>query len=149
MKHCIILGTAEEKLYTNEEYRCVLTTSFAGNTLLFAPEIDCVDPGEYEEDFETPESIILVKCCRELSNDKNRFNHKRHKLRNLWLENMISGIPRSLMGFRDDDGVVHTIELLKTDELPEMCEVSNVCMAMFHLSTAFYYNRFYLLRLLL
>lgn len=129
-EHCMRGGDPEDGIDANEEYRCVLKTMMGETSLLYAPEVDCADPEEFDEEFDNLDAFILVKCCKELKEHKKKINHKRFKLNQWWVENQLSGIPRILVGFRNDDGVVHTLELLKTDELPEIAEGAwdpNVC----------------------
>lgn len=47
----------------------------------------------------------------------------RYALNTRWVENKIAGIPRLLVGKRNKDGVVHTLEMLQTDDIPGLAEV--------------------------
>ncbi|XP_068214766.1 uncharacterized protein [Palaemon carinicauda] len=130
-EHYMKGGDPEAGVDANEEYRVVLKNKIGEISLLYAPEVDCVDPERFEEDFKDMEAFVLVKCCRELTDSKRARNHKRFKLNQLWCENQLAGIPRTILGYRNDDGIVHTLELLETEELPEISEGEwdpNVCL---------------------
>ncbi|XP_045583872.2 decapping and exoribonuclease protein isoform X1 [Procambarus clarkii] len=115
-------GDPDDGVQANEEYRVAMKLMVDQTSLLFAPEVDCADPYLYEEDFKDLSSFVLVKCCRELKEPHKLKNHKRFKLLQWWIENKLSGIPRIVVGYRNDDGVVHTLQHLKTDDLPEISE---------------------------
>jgi RAT1-interacting protein len=44
----------------------------------------------------------------------------RHKLLKFWAQSFLPGIPTILVGFRDDDGNVVTVETFKTMEIPRL-----------------------------
>ncbi|XP_068206268.1 decapping and exoribonuclease protein-like [Palaemon carinicauda] len=115
----------------NEEYRVVLKNKIGGISLLYPTQVDCVDPDLFEEDLKNMEAFVLTKCCQELTDYRRKRNFKRHKLNHIWCGNKLADIPRTIVGYRTDDGIVHSLELLKTDKLPEICEDEwdpNVCL---------------------
>lgn len=129
-EHYMRGGDPEKGVDANEEYRVVLKNQIGKISLLYAPEVDCVNPELFEEDFKDMDAFVLVKCCRELTESKREKNHKRFKLNQLWVENRLAGIPRVIVGYRNDDGIVHTLEHLETEDLPEICAGEwdpNVC----------------------
>lgn len=115
-------GEPDEGILANEEYRCALRVKVDENSLLFAPEVDCADPCLYEEDFKDLSAFITVKCCKENVDHRKLHSFKRFKLCQWWIENILTGIPRILVGFRNDSGIVHTLKHYETDELPEICD---------------------------
>lgn len=130
-KHYMKGGDPEDGWDANDEYRCVLKTMLGETSLLHAPNIHWADPEQFHEDFEDLDAFLSVRCCRELTEQNKILSHKRYKLNQWWAENQLAGIPRILVGYRNDEAVVHTLELMKTDELPEIAEGKwdpNVCI---------------------
>ncbi|XP_068215357.1 decapping and exoribonuclease protein-like [Palaemon carinicauda] len=130
-KHYMRGGDPEDGVDANEEYYVVFKNQIGQISLFYPAKVDCVDPELFEEDFKNMESFVSIKCCKELTDDRKRRNFKRFKLNQIWCENKLADIPRTIVGFRTDDGVVHSLELLKTDKLPEICEDEwdpNVCL---------------------
>ncbi|XP_042219416.1 decapping and exoribonuclease protein-like, partial [Homarus americanus] len=70
-------GDPEGGIQANEEYRCVLKVMMDQTTMVFAPEVDCADPYLYEEGFKDLSGFVMVKCCRELTEDYKIKTHKR------------------------------------------------------------------------
>lgn len=58
-----------------------------------------------------PISFIHCFCCRYVLNE-------------WWIENKITGVPRLLVGKRNTDEVVHTLQMLQTDDMPHLAQVS-------------------------
>ena len=44
----------------------------------------------------------------------------RHKLLKIWAQSFLPGVPQVIIGYRDDQGYVQTVEHLKTMEIPRM-----------------------------
>lgn len=57
-----------------------------------------------------PISCILFLCFRYTLND-------------WWIENKLTGVPRLLVGQRTPEGVVHTLQMINTDDMPARAEV--------------------------
>lgn len=112
-------GDPDDPLDANEEYRSVLKLVLGDFSFLYSPEVDCADPEEFEEDYQDLRAFVTVKCSREITDERRMRNYRKFKLCDWWVESQLSGIPRIIVGFRNDDGIVHTLELLKTEELPE------------------------------
>ncbi|XP_069993546.1 decapping and exoribonuclease protein-like [Penaeus vannamei] len=114
----------DDPLDANEEYRSVLKLALGDFSLVYSPEVDCADPEEFEEDYQDLRAFVTVKSCKEITDERKMRNFRKFKLCDWWVENQLSGVPRIIVGYRNDDGIVHTLELLKTEELPEKGEVS-------------------------
>lgn len=48
----------------------------------------------------------------------------RHKLRKWWSQSYLVGIPSVICGFRDVEGIVHTLKMYKVEDMPQLCKVS-------------------------
>ncbi|XP_047475778.1 decapping and exoribonuclease protein-like isoform X2 [Penaeus chinensis] len=108
---------------TKDDYEVPRNVGFWGHKFeQYMKGVDCADSEEFEEDYQDLRAFVTVKCSRENTEEHKMRNYRRFKLCDWWVENKLSGIPRIIVGFRNDDGIVHTLELLKTEELPEQGE---------------------------
>ncbi|KXS18956.1 RAI1-domain-containing protein [Gonapodya prolifera JEL478] len=95
---------------TNCQFVSVFKTKLGATTLLMGAEVDCV--GANTRDY------IELKTHRVLRNQSQRSSFERHKLLKIWAQSFLAGIPRVIVGFRDDEGYVRAIEEFKTLEIP-------------------------------
>ncbi|CAL4099079.1 unnamed protein product [Meganyctiphanes norvegica] len=110
---------------------CVLRTQLDDLELLYAPDVDCADPEKFQESFEDLSNFINIETCKELSGQKANTYYKKHKTRDIWCESKLSGIPRTVVGFKTEEGKVNSIRLLDVNELPKIGINSwkpNVCL---------------------
>nr|XP_027217930.1 decapping and exoribonuclease protein-like [Penaeus vannamei] len=114
-------GDPDDILDPNKEYRSVLKLSVGQFSLLFSPEVDCADPDLYREDHKDMGAFVLVKALRDETKMNFQF-YKQSRLSDWWLDNKLVGIPRIIVGHFTQGGIVHSIELLKTEELPALGE---------------------------
>ncbi len=47
----------------------------------------------------------------------------RHKLMKWWAQSFLVGIPRIICGFRDDEGIVRSMQTFRTSEIPRETQV--------------------------
>lgn len=133
-EHIMKGGKPEENVVANEEYRCVLRMKVDQISLIHASKLDFADPEQFEEDFKDLNGFLMVSCAKEVKTPFSMKSYKKFKLNQWWIRGILSGIPRCVIGYRNDDGIVHTLKLLKTDEIPLMAEDEwkpNVCINFF------------------
>ncbi|XP_047475545.1 decapping and exoribonuclease protein-like isoform X2 [Penaeus chinensis] len=65
-------------------------------------------------------AFVLIKCLKDST--RNSYRYKKFRLSDWWLDNKLTGIPRIIVGNCSEDGVVHRIVLLKTEDLPALAE---------------------------
>ena len=53
------------------------------------------------------------------------FYYCRFKLIKWWAQSFLVGIPKIVCGYRDDDGVVHRLEEMDVQTLPDLAKVRN------------------------
>ncbi|XP_042879628.1 decapping and exoribonuclease protein-like [Penaeus japonicus] len=112
-------GDSDDILDPNEEYRSVLKLTVGDFSLLYSPEIDCADPDVYQEDHKDMSAFVLVKMCKDATIE-NQDYYKKFRLSDWWLDNKLTGIPRIVVGSCTDSGIIHSIELMKTEDLPAL-----------------------------
>ncbi|XP_076035928.1 decapping and exoribonuclease protein-like [Oratosquilla oratoria] len=116
-KH-LMQGGMEEVCNPNEEFRLVISAKLGKHRILHAPKIDCVDPDMFVGSFENTEALLLLKTSKELSTEIDQTKFTRFKLLKTWLKCHLCGIPRVLIGFRNDEGVVKKIKKIFAAEMP-------------------------------
>uniref|UniRef100_A0A8C4NET0 Decapping nuclease n=1 Tax=Eptatretus burgeri TaxID=7764 RepID=A0A8C4NET0_EPTBU len=97
---------------TNEGFCTVVRTRLAGHSLVFAGEVDC-RAGERPP----PSSYVELKTSREVVTPGQRF-----KLMKWWAQSFLIGVPRIVVGFRDDSGHVQHLQTYETLKIPKMSE---------------------------
>ncbi|XP_065193197.1 decapping and exoribonuclease protein-like [Sycon ciliatum] len=101
-------------------FHTVVYTQLAEHCFILAGEVD----GELDRPGQSPPSnsnYVEMKIQRELAKPQHRETFHRRKLLNAWAQCYCSGVPNLLIGFRDDDGIVHSVKSYKTADLPRMC----------------------------
>ncbi|XP_063590825.1 decapping and exoribonuclease protein-like [Penaeus indicus] len=62
-------------------------------------------------------AFVRTKCLKDCRRTTLRFRQS-----DWWLDNMLTGIPRIIVGKCTGDGVVNSMELFKTEDLPALAE---------------------------
>lgn len=94
----------------NEEFCGVMKLELAGIKIFMGAEIDCSGENGY----------IELKTSKQISNPSDSFKFEKYKLLKFWLQSFLAGVPRIIVGFRDDAGMVHKLQTIKTLEIPRM-----------------------------
>ncbi|XP_006637401.3 decapping and exoribonuclease protein isoform X3 [Lepisosteus oculatus] len=117
---------------TNEAYCTVVRTRLAGHRLLFSGEVDCRDESPLSPP--APGCYIELKTSAEICTPKQRSNFHRFKLLKWWAQSFLPAVPRIVAGFRDDNGVVVSVETFHTSKISQLiksepnCWKPTVCM---------------------
>ncbi|KAL1507410.1 hypothetical protein AB1Y20_008252 [Prymnesium parvum] len=102
----------------NEEFCAVMKLELEQVRLFMAAEIDCRagEPAEYVE----------LKTSKLLEKPRDKASFERHKLLKFWLQSFLAGVPRVVVGFRDEAGVVRKLQAFKTLEIPRLVRAQGV-----------------------
>ncbi|GMF76038.1 unnamed protein product [Aspergillus oryzae] len=60
---------------------------------------------------------VELKTSAEIRNDRDMVKYER-KLLKFWAQSFLLGIPKIIVGFRDERGIVHRLEELETASIP-------------------------------
>ena len=82
-----------------------------GMRIFMAAEIDCQAEGG---------GYIELKTSKLIRSERDSSVFERHKLLKFWLQSFLAGVPRIVVGFRDDAGAVHKLQTLQTLEIPRI-----------------------------
>lgn len=71
------------------------------------------------ENKDTPINWVELKTSAELTNDREVQKYER-KLLKFWIQSFLLGVPRIIVGFRSQDGILQRLEELETKDIPSM-----------------------------
>lgn len=60
---------------------------------------------------------VELKTSAEIRNDRDMLKYER-KLLKFWAQSFLLGVPKIIVGFRDQQGIVHRLEELDTASIP-------------------------------
>lgn len=66
---------------------------------------------------EDPIHWVELKTSAEIRNDRDMLKYER-KLLKFWAQSFLLGVPTIIVGFRDQEGIVHRLEELDTASIP-------------------------------
>ncbi|XP_054716954.1 decapping and exoribonuclease protein-like [Uloborus diversus] len=105
-----------------EEFNAVMKGRLNGHALLFSAEVDGVDPAHIGRDPASMGKYVEFKTSRIIETERQRRSFCRFKLLKWWLQSFLAGIPKIVCGFRDDDGIVRTLEEFPVRDIPKMAQ---------------------------
>lgn len=103
---------SKEPVNTCREFGVVFKSKLGGHRLIFGAEVDGVD--------EDGSSYVELKTGRVLKDTGHYNSFYRQKLMTFWAQSFLAGIPKILMGFRSDRGIVKSIEYINVNEIPRI-----------------------------
>lgn len=102
----------KEPVNTWREFGVVFKSKLGGHRLIFGAEVDGLDFDE--------SCYIELKTSRILKEPANIATFYQQKLISFWAQSFLAGIPKILIGFRSDRGIVKSIEYINVNEIPRM-----------------------------
>ena len=105
-----------QKVNTNIQFCSVFKTKLGPFSLILGGEVDCLYshiPKESKSNLQR--DYVELKTQRVLSHPKQIASFEKHKLLKIWVQSYLSGVPRIIIGFRDDDGILKEIKEYSTD----------------------------------
>lgn len=102
----------KEPVNTWREFGAVFKSKLGGHRLIFGAEVDGLD--------EDGNSYIELKTSRVLKDSTQYNTFYQQKLMTFWAQSFLAGIPKILVGFRSDRGIVKSIEYIDVNEIPRI-----------------------------
>ena len=93
----------------------VMSLGLEGVKLAMAAEVDCAARGADGRD-----AYVELKTSKQLRSERETASFEKHKLLKFWLQSFLAGVPRIVVGFRDDGGVVRGLRPVETMRIPRM-----------------------------
>lgn len=100
----------------NAQYCSIVRTGIGQTRLLIAGEVDAIwdcKPDRKED----PIHWVELKTSAEIQNDRDMVKYER-KLLKFWAQSFLLGVPKIIVGFRDQYGIVRRLEELETASIP-------------------------------
>jgi len=98
----------------NEEFCAILRLKLADTVIFMAAECDCEEVTHGERRY------VELKTSKLIREQRDRTSFEKHKLLKFWLQSFLAGVPKIVVGFRDDRGVVHEVQTIETLSIPRM-----------------------------
>lgn len=108
---------------SNEAYCSVVRTrlKYGGESfsVLVGAEVDCCIKGHPKG---PPDNYIELKTSKMFATAKDKDKFCRYKLLKFWAQSFLSGLPKIVVGLRDDDGLVSATKDFSTLKIPSYSE---------------------------
>ena len=112
-------GEADDDIVdANVEYCGVFETRFQQHRILIAAELDCCE----RPDAPIPQDLgaVELKTSRVIEAQRQERSFERYKLLKFWIQSFLVNTPTIVVGFRDDNGIVKTVDTFQTRRLPRI-----------------------------
>ncbi|CAG8590783.1 16336_t:CDS:2 [Racocetra persica] len=110
---------------TNVQYCSVAKTSLGNNKLIMGAEVDCLCDAKPKRPANPVEKYIELKTSKVIEKEKDTFYFERYKLLKFWAQSFLIGVPKIIVGFRDNDGCIINVQEFKTMDIPKIVKGKN------------------------
>ncbi|KAJ5127548.1 hypothetical protein N7448_008327 [Penicillium atrosanguineum] len=111
------IESRQNDIVNNSAQYCSVVKTGIGNTrMVLGGEVDAVWDCKPDRKEDTIHWIEL-KTSAEIRNDRDMLKYER-KLLKFWAQSFLLGVPKIIVGFRDQQGIVHRLEELDTASIP-------------------------------
>lgn len=107
-----------------EEFCIVTRARLESHSLVYGAEVDARDPRAPHHRPGSTSAYVELKTSKDCLSERQYLSFCRFKLLKWWVQSFLVGIPRVLCGFRDDNGLVGTLEEFSVREMPHRAKVS-------------------------
>ncbi|KAK9453696.1 RAI1 like PD-XK nuclease-domain-containing protein [Dipodascopsis uninucleata] len=126
-----IVKRGDGPVNNNTQYCSVVKTGLGDIRVVIAGEVDCVadykpNPKEFElsDIFDNPlDHYVELKTNRVIQSDRDAVKFE-SKLYKTWAQCFLLGVPRCIVGFRDDQGYLQMVEEFRTQNIPAIVKKS-------------------------
>jgi RAT1-interacting protein len=129
-----IEGREDEVVSNYAQYCSIVRTGFGKLKLVLGGEVDAVMDFK-SEDPSRPTNWVELKTTAEVNNDRDRVKLER-KLLKFWAQSFLLGVPKIIVGYRSQQGILHRLEEMDTQSIPELVRLQgknmwngDVCIA--------------------
>eukprot|EP00941_MAST-03F_sp_MAST-3F-sp1_P002211 g2211.t1 len=111
-------GNDEDTVNTNPgaNFNSVVTAKIGQIRMVICGEVDCytVDP--------PCENYLELKTTRVFQSERSKTSFEKHKLLKFWAQSFTIGVPRIVVGFRDEKGIVKKNQRFHTLKIPTLLQ---------------------------
>ncbi|KAL4926511.1 DXO/RAI1 family decapping nuclease [Aspergillus undulatus] len=128
-----IEGREDLVVNNNAQYCSIARTGIGRTKLVLGGEVDAIWDSKPDRK-EDPINWVELKTSAEIRNDRDMVKFER-KLLKFWAQSFLLGVPKIIVGFRDQDGILRRLEELETANIPSKVKKSgrgtwdgNICI---------------------
>jgi len=110
-------GRDDAQVSNYAQYCSIVRTGFGRSKMIIGGEVDAVKDVKPSEQG-APVNWVELKTSAELVNEKEVNKYER-KLMKFWAQSFLLGVPKIIVGFRDQQGWLHRLEELDTQSIPD------------------------------
>ncbi|TGZ81062.1 RAI1-domain-containing protein [Ascodesmis nigricans] len=118
----VIEGRGNEVVNNEAQFCSIVKTGFADVKVVIAGEVDAIWD-ERRPDSPTPHNYVELKTSKRPTSERDDINFER-KLQRIWAQSFLLGVPRVMVGFRDNDGTLLSVEEFFTRDIPKIAKRS-------------------------
>ncbi|ODH48137.1 decapping nuclease rai1 [Paracoccidioides brasiliensis] len=111
-----IEGRENEIVNNKAQYCSVVRTGIGGFKIVLGGEVDAVWDCKPEKKDE-PINWVELKTSAEIRNDRDMLKYER-KLLKFWAQSFLLGVPKIIVGFREEHGILLRLEEMSTHDIP-------------------------------
>ena len=112
------IETRNELTVSNHAQYCsIVRTGFGKTKLVIGGEVDAVLDHK-PEDKSLPVNWVELKTTAEVRNERDQIKLER-KLLKFWAQSFLLGVPKIVVGYRSQQGVLERLEEMDTQAIPE------------------------------
>ncbi|KAK6171101.1 hypothetical protein SNE40_019359 [Patella caerulea] len=117
----------------NEGFCSVVRSRLNNNSLVYGGEVDGID-----NTIKHNNKYVEYKTTRQIESRNQDINFRRFKLIKWWAQSYLVGISKIVCGYRDDQGIVHSLDEFETQKIPDEAKdlyipwKPNVCFNFLH-----------------
>ncbi|KAI9202292.1 RAI1 like PD-XK nuclease-domain-containing protein [Polychytrium aggregatum] len=125
-------STEPKLINTNEQFCSVCKTKLGDLSLIIGGEVDCQTEGA-RDPANPSANYIELKTNKVFKHERQQFNFEKFKLLRIWAQSFLLGIPKVVLGFRTEEGILSHLETMNTLEIPRKVREKhlwdpNVCL---------------------
>ncbi|KAK6506943.1 decapping endonuclease targeting mRNA, variant 2 [Arthrobotrys musiformis] len=111
-----IEGRNGEVVNNKAQYCSIVQTSFGDSSLIIAGEVDAIwdcrpmNPAN-------PINYVELKTSRQVTSTHQIVNFEK-KLQRFWAQSYLLGVPKLIIGYRDDYGILKSVDIKETQAIP-------------------------------
>ncbi|KKZ66047.1 protein rai1 [[Emmonsia] crescens] len=111
-----IEGREDQVVNNKAQYCSVVRTGIGSYKIVIGGEVDAVWDSKPDRK-EDPINWVELKTSAEIRNDRDMFKYER-KLLKFWAQSFLLGVPKIIVGFRDEHGILRRLEEMATRDIP-------------------------------
>ncbi|EWC45081.1 hypothetical protein DRE_06220 [Drechslerella stenobrocha 248] len=119
-----IENRGREVVNNKAQYCSIVKTGFGNCSLIIAGEVDAIwdcrpmNPAN-------PINYVELKTSRIIMTDNQHFNFEK-KLQRFWAQSFLLGVPKLIIGFRTDGGILTSIDIRDTQSIPSKIKKAHI-----------------------